>query len=155
EKPDAVSIPDGPASVEFDHVDFTYPSAEEVSLASLESVAVLEKVAANPVLFDVGFVAQPGQLVALVGPSGAGKTTISYLVDRIYDVRSGAVRINGVDVRDATFASLSDTVGMVTQDAHLFHDTIRANLLYAKPDATDVELVEALHGAQISALVES
>ncbi len=155
EKPDAVAIPDGPASIEFDHVDFTYPSAEEVSLASLESVAVLEQVVANPVLFDVSFAAEPGELVALVGPSGAGKTTMSYLVDRIYDVRGGAVRINDVDVRDATLASLSDTVGMVTQDAHLFHDTIRANLLYAKPSATDAEMVDALHGAQIGNLVES
>ena len=155
EKPDAVAIPDGPASIEFDHVDFTYPSAAEVSLASLESVAVLEQVTSRPVLFDVSFTAAPGQLVALVGPSGAGKTTISYLVSRIYDVRAGAVRINGVDVRDASFASLSATVGMVTQDAHLFHDTIRANLRYAKPDATDAELVAALHGAQISSLVES
>jgi ATP-binding cassette subfamily B protein len=135
-------------------VDFTYPSADEVSLASLESVAVLEQVSSRPVLFDVAFTAEPGQLVALVGPSGAGKTTISYLVARIYDVRSGAVRINGVDVRDATLASLADTVGMVTQDAHLFHDTIRANLRYAKPDATDEELFEALRGAQISAMVE-
>jgi ATP-binding cassette, subfamily B, bacterial len=155
ERPDARAIPDEPASVEFDHVDFTYPSAEEVSLASLESVAVLEQVASRPVLFDVSFTARPGQLVALVGPSGAGKTTISYLVSRLYDVRAGAVRINGVDLRDATFASLSDTVGMVTQDAHLFHDTIRANLLYARPSATDAELVDALHGAQISSLVES
>ncbi len=155
ERPDARAVPDEPASVEFDHVDFTYPSAEEVSLASLESVAVLEQVASRPVLFDVSFTARPGQLVALVGPSGAGKTTISYLVSRLYDVRAGAVRINGVDVREATFASLSDTVGVVTQDAHLFHDTIRANLTYARPAATDAELVAALHGAQISSLVES
>jgi len=155
EKPDAKPIPAGPARIRFDHVDFTYPSAEEVSLASLESVAVLEKVASNPVLFDIDFTAEPGQLVALVGPSGAGKTTISYLTARIYDVRGGGVSINDVDLRDATMASLSDTVGMVTQDAHLFHDTIRANLRYAKPDATDLELVEALHGAQISSLVES
>jgi ATP-binding cassette subfamily B protein len=155
EKSDARPIPDGPASVEFEHVDFTYPSAEEVSLASLESVAVLERVASRPVLFDVGFTAAPGRLVALVGPSGAGKTTISYLVSRLYDVRAGAVRINGLDVRDATFASLSGTVGVVTQDAHLFHDTIRVNLRYAKPDATDAELVAALHGARIGDLVES
>lgn len=155
EKPDAVAIPDVPAKIEFEHVDFTYPSAEEVSLASLESVAVLEQVTSRPVLFDVTFTARPGQLVALVGPSGAGKTTISYLVSRLYDVRAGAVRINDVDLRDATMASLSGLVGMVTQDAHLFHDTIRANLLYAKPDATDAELVDALHGAQISSLIES
>ena len=140
EKPGAVAIPRGPAHVSFDHVDFGYPSAEEVSLASLESVAVLERTPANPVLFDVTFDARPGELVALVGPSGAGKTTISHLVPRLYDVRSGAVRINGIDVRDATLDSLRDTVGVVTQDAHLFHDTIRANLRYARPDATDEDL---------------
>jgi ATP-binding cassette subfamily B protein len=107
------------------------------------------------VLFDVSFRAEPGQLVALVGPSGAGKTTISYLVSRLYDVRGGAVRINGTDVRDATFASLRETVGVVTQDAHLFHDTIRANLLYARPEATEEEISEALAGAQILSFVES
>ena len=137
EKPDAVDIPRGPASVEFDHVDFSYPTASEVSLASLESVAVLDQAPSSQVLHDVSFAARPGELVALVGPSGAGKTTISHLVPRLYDVRAGAVRINGLDTRDATFDSLRGMIGVVTQDAHLFHDTIRANLLYARPDASD------------------
>src|SRR5580700_1095988 len=155
DKPGATPIPRGPALVEFDHVDFGYPSAEEVSLASLESVAVLERTASQPVLFDVSFTAQPGQLVALVGPSGAGKTTISHPVPRLYDVRGGAVRINGVDVRDATLESIGEVVGVVTQDAHLFHETIRGNLRYAKPDATDAQLIEALSAAHILPLVES
>jgi len=155
ERPDAVAIPRGPVAVEFDHVDFSYPTAEEVSLASLESVAVLDQTPSSQVLYDVSFRAEPGQLVALVGPSGAGKTTISYLVSRLYDARSGAVRLNGIDVRDATFASLRASIGVVTQDAHLFHETIRANLLYAKPDATDEELREAVSGAQILPFIES
>ncbi|MHB8506895.1 MAG: ABC transporter ATP-binding protein [Acidimicrobiales bacterium] len=155
EKPDAVELPRGPARVELEHVDFSYPTAEEVSLASLEAVAVLEQAPRQQVLFDVSFTAEPGQLVALVGPSGAGKTTVSHLVPRLYDVRRGAVRINGVDVRDATLQSLHDMVGVVTQDAHLFHETIRANLLYARPEATDGEMTEALRLAQILPLVES
>jgi len=155
DKPDAVPLPRGPALVEFDHVDFGYPTAEEVSLASLESVAVLDRTPANQVLFDVSFRAEPGQLVALVGPSGAGKTTMSHLVPRLYDVRGGAVRINGVDVRDATLESIGAAVGVVTQDAHLFHETIGSNLRYAKPDATDAELDEALRAAQILPLVQS
>jgi ATP-binding cassette subfamily B protein len=116
---------------------------------------VLNDTPSQEVLRDVSFSAEPGQLVALVGPSGAGKTTVSQLVPRLYDVRSGAVRIDGVDVREASFESLRQAIGMVTQDVHLFHDTIRANLLYAKPEAGDDELIEALRGAQILPLIES
>ena len=155
EKPHATTLVPGPARVEFDHVDFHYPAAEEVSLASLEAVAVVDQAPSQPVLHEVSFVAEPGQLVALVGPSGAGKTTVSHLVSRLYDVRGGAVRIDGVDVRDATLDSVSRRVGVVTQDSHLFHDSIRANLLYAKPDATETQLTDALRGGQILAMVES
>ena len=155
EKPDAVEVPAHARTVEFDDVRFSYPTAAEVSLASLEDVAVLDNAPAQEVLHGVSFTARPGELVALVGPSGAGKTTISQLVPRIYDVSSGAVRVGGVDVRDATFASLRDVVGVVTQDAHLFHDTIRANLTYARPDATDEQMWDALERAQIAGLVRS
>ena len=155
EKPDAVDVPRGPATIEFDAVDFAYPRADEVSLASLESVAILNQAPAGQVLHGVSFVARPGELVALVGPSGAGKTTIGNLVPRLYDPRAGSVRINEVDLRDATLASLHSVVGVVTQDAHMFHDTIRANLLYARPDATEADLVEALRAAQILPLVSS
>jgi ATP-binding cassette subfamily B protein len=126
-----------------------------VSLASLEDVAVLDTAPSQEVLHGVSFRAEPGQLIALVGPSGAGKTTISQLVPRIYDVSSGAVRVGGVDVRDATFASLRDVVGVVTQDAHLFHDTIRVNLGYARPDATDGQMWDALERAQVAPLVRA
>jgi ATP-binding cassette subfamily B protein len=155
DKPGAVPIPEGLATIEFDHVNFSYPRAEEVSLASLESVAVLDQAPSQEVLHDVSFTVQPGKLVALVGPSGAGKTTISHLIPRLYDVRSGAIRINGLDLRDATMESIHRAVGVVTQDAHLFHDTIGANLRYAKPDATNEEFLEALRAAQILPLVES
>jgi ATP-binding cassette subfamily B protein len=155
ERPDAVVVPRGPATIEFDHVDFSYPTAEEVSLASLESVAVLDQAPSQQVLYDVSFRVEPGQMVALVGPSGAGKTTISHLVPRLYDVTAGAVKVHGIDVRDATMASLRAAIGVVTQDAHLFHETIRSNLLYAKPDATEAELRAVLASAQILPLVET
>src|SRR5271157_3734719 len=153
EDADAAVIPRGPASIEFDRVRFTYPSADEVSLASLESVAVLETGPRNEVLHDVSFAVEPGQMVALVGPSGAGKTTISNLVPRLYDVTAGTVRLSGVDVRHATMASVRDVVGVVTQDPHLFHDTLRANLLYARPEASESEVLAALAQAQIGHLV--
>ena len=151
----AVSIPSGPARVAFSQVDFTYPTADEVSLASLEAVAVLDQTRSGQVLHDVSFTIEPGTMTALVGPSGAGKTTISALLSRFYDPTDGQVAINGVDLRDATFSSLSDTVGVVTQDVHLFHDTLRANLLYARPEASDDDLARALDHAQISRLVAS
>jgi ATP-binding cassette subfamily B protein len=155
EKPGAAEVPADARTIEFDDVRFSYPTAAEVSLASLEDVAVLDNAPSQEVLHGVSFTARPGELVALVGPSGAGKTTISQLVPRIYDVSAGAVRVGGLDVRDATFASLRDVVGVVTQDAHLFHDTIRANLTYARPDATDEQMWDALERAQIAGLVRS
>jgi ATP-binding cassette subfamily B protein len=139
--------------VEFDRVDFTYPRAEDVSLASLETVARVESRESGQVLHGVTFAAEPGQMVALVGPSGAGKTTITHLVARLYDVTGGAVRVGGRDVRDLTLQSLEDAVGYVTQDAHMFHDTIRANLRYAAPDATDEQIWSALESARIANLV--
>jgi ATP-binding cassette, subfamily B, bacterial len=153
--PDAIAIPTGPARISFENVSFRYPSPSEVSLASLESIAVPDKTPEQTVLSDISFVAEPGELVALVGPSGAGKTTITHLVARLYDVQGGSVSINGIDVRKAKLDSLHRRVGAVTQDAHLFHDTIRANLLYAKPRATEAELQEALRAAQILPLIES
>ncbi|HXB46925.1 MAG TPA: ABC transporter ATP-binding protein, partial [Streptosporangiaceae bacterium] len=143
-------------AIEFDHVSFRYPAAADVSLASLESIALPVPERAGPgqqALTDVSFVAPAGKLTALVGPSGAGKTTITHLVSRMYDPTSGVVRIGGADIRDVTLASLREVVGVVTQDAHMYHDTIRANLLYARPEASEPELILACQAAQIWELV--
>ena len=153
ERPDATPVPDGPAAVEFDDVRFSYPSADKVSLASLEEVAVLDDRGGDEVLHGISFTARPGEMVALVGSSGAGKSTIASLMARLYDVDSGVVRLNGVDVRDVTFASLKETVGMVTQDGHLFHESIASNLRLAAPDASDEELWEALGRARLAKVV--
>lgn len=155
ESPKAIALPDGPARLVFDHVDFSYPGAKEVSLASLEAVARLDDTPRTDVLHDVSFSVEPGSMTALVGHSGSGKTTISMLVSRLYDVDRGSITLNGVDVRDATTTSLNAMVGVVTQDPHLFHDSLRANLLFAKPDATSSEVEGALRSAQIWDLVES
>ena len=155
ESPTARTVPSGPTELRFDHVSFSYPGAQEVSLASLEAVARLDDTPRTAVLFDVSFTVKPGTMTALVGPSGAGKTTISLLVSRLYDVDGGSVTINGLDVRDATTRSLNETVGVVTQDAHLFHESLRANLVFARPDATEDEIEAALRAAQIWNLVAS
>jgi ATP-binding cassette subfamily B protein len=153
EKADPVVLPVTASRVQFDEVSFRYPRAEDISLASLEAVARTETVDTGEVLHEVSFTAEPGQMVALVGPSGAGKTTITHLVSRLYDVGSGAVRVGGYDVRDVSLESLEDVIGYVTQDAHMFHDTIRANLLYARPDADDRDVWAALEAAQVATLV--
>jgi ATP-binding cassette, subfamily B, bacterial len=146
---------EGPASVSFEHVSFSYPTADEVSLASLESIASLDQRPSGEVLHDVTFDVPAGQTVALVGRSGGGKTTITHLIARLYDATSGTVAVAGMDVKKLNQDSLRATVGYVTQDAHMFHDTIRANLRYARPDASDAELWDALEAAQLKTLVES
>jgi ATP-binding cassette subfamily B protein len=155
EAPDAVPLPPGDRSIEFDSVSFSYPSGSDVSLPSLEEVSLPEHGGPVDVLHDVSFRIEPGQLVALVGHSGAGKSTIAGLVSRLYDATGGSVRVGGVDVRRLRLSSLQDAVGVVSQDAHLFHDTIRANLLYARPEATAQEVWTALEGARIADLVRS
>jgi len=155
DKPDAGRVPEGPVSVEFSGVNFAYPSADKVSLASLEEVAKLDTRGGVEVLHELSFRAEPGQMIALVGSSGAGKSTIAQLIPRLYDVDSGAVKLAGVDVRDVTAESLRDTLGMVTQDGHLFHDSIRENLLLARPEADEDQLWDALDRARLGELIRS
>lgn len=153
--PQPIEVPEGPLGIEFDGVDFAYPSADQVSLASLEEVAVLDSRGGEQVLHDVSFSAEPSQMVALVGSSGAGKSTIAQLAARLYDVDGGAVRLGGQDVREFRASSLHRAVGLVTQDGHLFHDSIRANLILAAPQATDAQLWDALHRARIDELIRT
>ncbi|GGJ81268.1 ABC transporter [Pilimelia anulata] len=155
EKPGATPIPAGAGRIEFEDVHFRYPAASETSLASLEGVAALDRAASAPVLRGLSFTVEPGRVVALVGASGAGKSTASLLLNRIYDVTAGAVRVGGVDVRDATAASLRDTIGVVAQDPHLFHESLAENLRYAKPDATDAQLWAALDAARVGEVVRA
>ncbi|MDQ3532719.1 MAG: ABC transporter ATP-binding protein/permease [Actinomycetota bacterium] len=155
DKPGARQVPDGPVSVEFEKVRFAYPSADKVSLASLEEVAQLDTRGGVEVLHEVSFRAEPGQMVALVGTSGAGKSTMAQLLPRLYDVDGGAVRLSGVNVKDLTAESVRETLGMVTQDGHLFHESVRANLLLAQPEASEDELWEVLRRARLESLVRS
>ena len=155
DKPDAKWLQSGPTSVEFSNVNFRYPSSAEVSLASLEMVAQPEsRAVSEATLHEVSFMAEPGQMIALVGPSGAGKSTVTSLVARLYDSTSGTIRIGGLDVKDVTQESLHQIVGVVTQDAHMYHDTIRANLLYAKTDATEEQIWQACASAQIDQMIK-
>ncbi|MFR9753675.1 ABC transporter ATP-binding protein [Nocardia sp. 004] len=151
--PTASPVPAGPVSVELDEVSFSYPAADKVSLASLEDVATLDSRGGVEVLHTVSLRAEPGGMIALVGSSGSGKSTIAQLISRLYDVDRGAVRLNGVDVRELTTRSIRETVGLVTQDGHLFHDTLRANLLLARPEATEDELWDALERARLHELI--
>jgi len=155
DKADAKPLPITPLEIEFSEVKFSYPRAEEISLASLESVAKPELVQSGEILRGISFVARAGSMTALVGSSGAGKTTITSLLARLYDVTDGAIKINGIDLRDLQLQSLRDSIGVVTQDAHMFHDSIAANLRYAKSDATEAEMQSACEAAQIWDLVNS
>jgi ATP-binding cassette subfamily B protein len=155
DRADAIDVADGPLTLEFDSVRFSYPRADEISLASLESAAKPEMIESGEILAGISFNSPAGTLTALVGPSGAGKTTISSLIPRLYDVTSGSIKINGRDVRDLKLATLRDAIGVVTQDAHMFHDSIAENLRYAKRDATLDEMEQACKSAQIWDLISS
>ena len=155
DKDSAIELPTGPLRIKFENVHFSYPKASEISLASLESAAKPEIIESGEILRGISFSAPAGSLTALVGPSGAGKTTISSLLPRLYDVTSGAIQINEIDIRDLKLGSLRNSIGVVTQDAHMFHDSIAANLRYAKADATEPEMIDACKSAQIWDLIQS
>ncbi len=155
DKPDAIAAPTGQQSLSFQNVSFSYPSAEKVSLASLEEVAVLDKRGGDEVIHDVSFTVPPGKMVALVGSSGAGKSTIAQLATRLYDVDSGAIKLGDNDIRDLESGSMHRAIGLVTQDGHLFHDTVRANLLLANPAATEQDIWDALRRSRLDGLVAS
>ena len=155
DRTEAIDVADGPLSLEFDSVRFSYPRADEISLASLESAAKPEMIESGEILAGISFNSPAGTLTALVGPSGAGKTTISSLIPRLYDVTSGSIKINGKDLRELKLATLRDAIGVVTQDAHMFHDSIAENLRYAKRDATHEEMEQACKSAQIWDLIAS
>jgi ATP-binding cassette subfamily B protein len=149
------NLPPGPLGLTFDRVSFRYPKPEEISLASLESAAKPEVIQSGEILSDLSFTIPAGSFAALVGPSGAGKTTISALIPRLYDVNEGAIRIGDIDIRELSLSQLRDSIGTVTQDPHLFHDTIAENLRYAKTDATELQMREACAAAQIMQLIDS
>ena len=155
DRPNAQILKSRSIEISFNNVAFTYPRAEEISLASLEAAAKPETVSSGEVLKGISFTAPPGTMTAIVGPSGAGKTTISALLPRLYDVTEGSITFNQTDIRDFTVQSLRDSIGVVMQDAHLFHETIAENLRYAKSDATDEELQAACQAAQIWNLISS
>ena len=155
DKPDAVSLPDGPVSIRFDDVSFAYPSADKISLASLEEVAQLDNRGGTTVLHNVDFDVEPGTMVALVGSSGAGKSTIAQLATRLYDVDAGSILVNGIDIRDIRSDSVHRRIGLVTQDGHLFHDTVRANLTIGNPDADETMIWDALRRSRLDDLIAS
>jgi ATP-binding cassette subfamily B protein len=154
-RPNAITLQTTKPELVFEKVSFFYPKAEEISLASLEIIAKPEIPASGEVLKMISFTVKPGTLTGIVGPSGAGKSTISSLIPRLYDVTEGAILINGTDIRNYSINSLRNTIGVVTQDSHMFHDSILNNLLYAKKDASHEEIRSACESARIWSFINT